>query len=239
MNTTPRRITLLCGITMLALGCVPDEGPRRTAPVELVPEGRFAVRLADPAIAALPAQARAELAASPLRMLVLPEAYASTSMVMVGEEWCAVARQGDGMTITIHATDHFRDPPEGAEVDLDGIVPTAMVRGIPAWETDNDAIHGLSWTEGDVAYALEVECAEPLADPRCTEGAFLEELASHLVQAHEGAYGPGGRTVVPGIEPSARTLPVLAPDEPLAGAGALHDTEETAAPAGTLEGGAR
>jgi hypothetical protein len=231
---TRHRTTLLFGITVLVLGCVPDERP---APVEPLPEGRYAMRLGDPAVAGLPADSRTELAASPLRMLVLPAAYAASSVVMVGEHWCAVARSGDGMTITIHATDHFRDPPEGAEVDLDGIVPTATVRGIPAWESDNDAIHGISWTEADVAYALEVECEDPLGDVRCTGAAFIEELASGLVEAHDGEYGPGGRTVVPGIAPAPDTLPVLAPDEPLVPTG--EATETVAPTGGALEGGAR
>src|SRR5688572_26636705 len=109
------RTMILFGTTLLALGCVNDERPWTPAPIEPLPEGRYAVRADDPAVAGLPAESRTELAASPLRMLVLAERYAPSSIVMVGEHWCAIARQGDGVSISIHATDHFRDPPEGAE----------------------------------------------------------------------------------------------------------------------------
>ncbi|UJR79542.1 hypothetical protein [Sandaracinus amylolyticus] len=181
----------LVGCTALALAACatshspsgPTEPPPEPAPTPTptTPERTLSD---DPAVATLPAGSREELARSPLPMLVLPAAYAARSTVMAGERWCAISYRDEEIAIALEGSNrgHAQLSPE----ELQGLpAPRASVRGQPARETINEGIRSLAWMEGDVAYSIEIECSRPSSDTRCTESAFLSELASGLVPAHE------------------------------------------------------
>ena len=134
-----------------------------------------------PAVAALPAASAAALASSPVAMLVLPEPYAAGSVVTSGPHWAALSFQGDGVTVSLHATDVSHDVLTAEELARLP-APEASVRGRPARIAVNELIRSVSWDEGPVSYSLEVECARPAEDRRCTEDRFLLELGAQLVE---------------------------------------------------------
>lgn len=172
-------------VTISAAGCEHTSERTIERPAAPLPEGRYTVRSGEPAVRGLPEASRVELAASPVPMVLLDEAYASRTNVMVGERWAALtAHTDEGYSLSIHATDNWHDGPEGMDLNPSGAVPTASVRGRPAWETVNEMIRGLSWEEFGVAYTLEIECDRPEGDTRCSESAFLQEVASHIVYGH-------------------------------------------------------
>lgn len=206
------RMRSLLGVSLVLAGCVSDppgavdEAPREELPY--APPSDLAVNdLAlsrDPAVTALGPESRASLERSTVPMLVLPAPYAGGSLVMVGPTWTALSYQGDGITITLQATGHWHDMLDQGEL-LEIPSPTSRVRQQPAWETVNELIRSLAWNErgpgGDeVAYALEIECARPEHDARCTESTFLATVAHQLVDAHV--------TGVPTIEPQQPGDPV-------------------------------
>ena len=208
------RMRSLSVVSLALAGCVSDppraveDTPREERPY--APPSDLAVNdLAlsrDPAVTALGPESRASLERSTVPMLVLPAPYADGSLVMVGPTWTALSYQGDGITITLHATGHWHDMLDEGEL-LDIPSPTARVRQQPAWETVNELIRSLAWNERgpdgeEVAYALEIECARPEEDTRCTESTFLATVAHQLVDAHV--------TGTPTIEPQQ-------PGDPLQG----------------------
>jgi hypothetical protein len=119
-------------------------------------------------------------------MVLLPERYAARSVVMVEPAWAAVSYRDDELAISIHASAESQAVLSPEEVAA--IPPAAdRVRGVEARVTLNEQIRGVSWTEGEVAYSLEVECSRPMEDVRCTETAFVLQLANELVPAPRGA----------------------------------------------------
>jgi hypothetical protein len=179
-------------IALFAIGCVNAPEPTTPAHVDETPvttplvSATFGgtLRSHDPAVANLPSDSRLALAQSPFRMLLLPAEYASGSRVMTDTHWAAVSYQGGGLSISIHATNVWHD---GASDEELAALPrtTGAVHGHPAWETENEGIQSISWNEHDVAFALEVECADPEGDPRCADAALVRDLAGRLVPAHD------------------------------------------------------
>lgn len=172
-------------VSVSAAAC--EHAPERTVerPAAPLPEGRYTVRAEDPAVRGLPEASRIELAASPVPMVLLGETYASRTNVMVGERWAALtAHTDEGYSLSVHATDNWHDAPADMDLNPAGVTPTTTVRGRPAWETVNEMIRGISWDEFGVAYTLEIECDRPEGDTRCSESAFLRDVASHIVYGH-------------------------------------------------------
>jgi hypothetical protein len=155
------------------------DAPEATAPEATSPTAPAALPAA---VAQLAPESRAALAAAPVAMLVLPAEYAAGSTVMTGEAWAALSYRDDALTISLHATSRAHPVIDDDEV-LEVPPPEHTVRGEPARVTINEAIRSVAWQEGGVAYALEVECARPMDDVRCTESEFVLALADELVPA--------------------------------------------------------
>jgi hypothetical protein len=134
----------------------------------------------EPAYASLDAESRAAVDRSPVPVLLLPERFATDAHVMAGPRWLAIAYSKDGLTLSLHATDHAA--PALSEEELQRIPPaTHEVRGVAARTTVNDGIRAVTWEHEGVAYSLEVECADVLEDPRCAAPTFALALADELV----------------------------------------------------------
>ncbi len=178
-----RRSRVLPSMLALALAaCAPASiASRAELQDDTVPRAPVRTLRAHPAVSALDATSRGVLRSAPVPMLVLPAAYAGATQIMSGDHWTALAYHDEAITITLHATATWHDA-LGAEELAALPEPEATVRGQRAWETVNEAIRSLSWTEGEVAYALEIECARA-EDARCTESEHLMRIASELVSA--------------------------------------------------------
>ena len=191
------RLRLLAGSVACCLAaCGSEPAPAaRTAPLETAPSavtpesssGATVPPIAPPdAIALLAPEARAALAASPVPMLVLPADRARATTILTGERWAALHFRDDALTISLHATD-VSHPVVGDDEVAHLPPPPDTVRGRPARVLFNEQIRSVAWEEGPVSYALEVECARPFEDTRCTEPDFVLELADALVAAPRGA----------------------------------------------------
>ncbi len=135
------------------------------------------------AVAALDAPSRAAIEGAPVeRVLLFPAAYLSDAVVTSGPHFFAVSARHEDLTLSLHATDAVH----GA-LPADVEIPAAPfeVRGAPARESMNDGIRGVTWTEAGMTYDLEVECFEALTDSRCTEDAFIRDLAEQLVEVSQ------------------------------------------------------
>jgi hypothetical protein len=135
------------------------------------------------ATGALDPASRAAIANAPVdRVLLFPAAFLSDAVVTSGPHFFAVSARHEDLTLSLHATDVVH----GALPD-DVVIPEApfAVRGAPARESMNDGIRGVTWTESGMTYDLEVECFEALTDARCTEDAFIRDLAEQLVEVSQ------------------------------------------------------
>lgn len=175
----PRR-ALLFASALLALACGHEPPTGRSEPLQ---RGE-AIAPTD----GLPPASRAALEAAPVPMLLLPAEHAAGSLVTSGEHWAALSYRDDALTISIHATD-VSHPVVADDELLQLPPPESSVRGEPARVTMNEQIQSVTWSEGGpsgsaVSYVLEVECARPFDDTRCTESDFVLELAERLVPAN-------------------------------------------------------
>lgn len=177
------RITSLTLFTAALVACQsqPQEPQTSTssAPVTHAGDPRI-----DPATrAALSPEALAIVDRAPVPVLA-PRAIASHAIVTSDGPWAAWSATHDGLTVSLHATN------EAAPADdLAPANPDRVVRGAPAWITQNEAIWSAAWHEHGVAYSLELECAEP-SEPRCQDERVLLAIADDLVVV-------GGRGVRP------------------------------------------
>jgi len=128
-----------------------------------------------PALEAMGASSQEAALTSNVRPLLLPMPYAAATEALTGPRWFALSYRDPTHTISLHATDvvHHR---------LDEQVPPGrfVVRGVPARSTVNEGIRAVTWTHENVAYALEVECARPFSDERCTNADYALDLAEQL-----------------------------------------------------------
>jgi hypothetical protein len=125
--------------------------------------------------AALADDARAAVDRAPVPVLVVARpSLLAAAKVIAQPNFYALSAQSEGVTISLQATriahkyDHI-PPAKGP----------ALVRGKPAFVTQNEAIWSATWTEFGASYVLEVEC-NTLPDPRCTDDRFVLELAENL-----------------------------------------------------------
>lgn len=145
------------------------------------PAGPEAMVSGDPAadpLTGLDPRSRAALQQSQVTPLLLPEGHNASSTVTSGRGFFAVSGRDGEISLYLHATDvvhHAGDGMEFREREHE-------VRGQPALMLVNEGIRSLTWEEGRTSYVLEVECHRPFEDGRCTEGAFLLELAQQLVE---------------------------------------------------------
>lgn len=183
----PTRNTLVAALALALGACAAEPASSSSSLDEAVAPAQRSLPLAShPAVAALNVQSRTALERSPVPMLVLPASYANGTLVMTGERWTALSYRDDQLTISLHVTNYWHEQLEDGE-QLYQPTPQTTVRGQPAYQTVNEAIRSLAWNEGESAYALEVECAAPETDTRCTESEFIATLAESLIAAHRDA----------------------------------------------------
>ncbi len=127
------------------------------------------------AFARLDESSRDAVRTSPVPVLVLREpALLAVTRVMTGPAWYAIAAREGGLTISLGGTRLAHPHP--------GVAPArgrSIVRGEPAFVTQNEAIWSASWLENGVAYVLEVECDTP-SEPRCADERTLLGLTAAL-----------------------------------------------------------
>lgn len=172
-----RSAVLLCLAAGALAGCEADPGA--TGAPLTAPQAPSAAA-PELALGALDSASRAAVAGAPVdRVLLLPAPYLSDAVVTSGPHFFAISARHEDLTLSLHATDVVHGAlPAGV------VIPEAEleVRGAPARESMNDGIRGVTWTEAGMTYDFEVECFEALTDPRCTEDAFLRDLAEQLVE---------------------------------------------------------
>ncbi|UJR81330.1 hypothetical protein [Sandaracinus amylolyticus] len=125
---------------------------------------------------------QAALEQAPFAMLLLPAEYTRGTIITSGERWAALSYRDDALTISLHAT-NLAHPVVSDDEVVTAPPPDESVRGEPARVTLNEQIRSVAWTDGEIAFALEVECASPEDDTRCTERDFVLSLADRLVPA--------------------------------------------------------
>ena len=174
---------LVVGLGLASVGCGGEEVGAGSAGL-LDPTGPTVAPGSDPgaaaALAAMDESSRAAIAHAPTpSMLMFPVDLLSDVVVTSGPHFYAVSARHEDLTLSIHATDLVH---RGLPDDV--MVPPAelTVRGIPARAHLSEAIRGVTWTEAGMTYDLEVECFEALTDARCTEDAFVRDLADRLVE---------------------------------------------------------
>lgn len=123
-------------------------------------------------------ESRAALDRAPLALLFPNDLdLAASALVTSGSTWVAASVPRGDHTLSVHATNAAMAPPT-----QDPPRHTTRLRGLPATVTANEGIRVATWEEGGVAYQVEVECARPSEDRRCTEEAFIRQLAEGLVR---------------------------------------------------------
>lgn len=118
----------------------------------------------------------AKLVGSPVPALVpdRPELWQSATITK-GEHWYAASLDGDAHSVYVSGT------------RLETVVPgLALPDERPGLKDDfritrNELIVSLTFNAFGAAYVLEVECARPSIDPRCTKDEYAVELANALV----------------------------------------------------------
>lgn len=164
----------------LTAGCETESAGGSRAPLTSPGAPTTSTPLAQLAVGALDQPSQAAIANAPVeRVLLFPAAFLSDAVVTSGPHFFAVSARHEDLTLSLHATDVVH----GA-LPADVHIPDApfQVRGADARESMNDGIRGMTWTEAGMTYDLEVECFEALTDTRCTEDAFLRDLAEQLVE---------------------------------------------------------
>lgn len=159
------RACLLVALGLLGCQSGPAADPAREAVSELG------------ALDPLDATSRDAVLSAPVPVLLLPDEWAPASRVMAGRGYYAVSAREGELSVSLHATDIAHAPADGMQVPA----REHTVRGQPALVMVNDAIRSVTWEEGRTSYVLEVECYRALEDPRCTEDAYVLELAESLV----------------------------------------------------------
>lgn len=130
------------------------------------------------ALAGLDDRSRAAVAESPVKVLLFGGERNERSTVMAARGYYAIhAREGE-VTLSLHATDIVHHAGDGVEAPE----PDDEVRGHPALILVNEGIRSVTWQEDGTSYVVEVECYRPFEDERCTESAFVLEVAQQLVE---------------------------------------------------------
>lgn len=172
-----RLASAVLGLALVA--CAPAEPDTRPAAPSAAPVATvtWPANVQKDVLAQLSVAAQQVVTRSPVPALVVDDAdMLRRATVMAQPKWYAVSTQGAGVTVSIHATSHAH---HYAHIDEKPHAYRWVVRGQPALVTQNEAIWSAAWTEGGVAYSLEVECSS-LPDPRCESESYVMQLADKL-----------------------------------------------------------
>lgn len=148
------------------------EGPTRAIETPTWPK----TKPSQEAIGGLSEASKQAIQRSPTPVLI-PSGQTSVGpvTVMAEEHWFAASSRGDGLTVSISATDvvhHQRgvEPATGKDT----------LRQSLGFVTQNEGIWSATWRENGASYAATVEC-ESKDDGRCASSAFIQALVSDLV----------------------------------------------------------
>ena len=102
----------------------------------------------------------------------------ATALITHHHDWYAAAMELKGVDIYIRGTRNAyhvasMDIPEAAAAAADNYILTRTHQ-----------IVTVSWRSFNVSYSLDVECAQPMKDTRCTEDQFALDLAERLAVAN-------------------------------------------------------
>jgi hypothetical protein len=143
--------------------------------VRPVERDAYEASLAAEAGSRLPPDARSTLAVVDVPVLVPDEAsLLDTAVATSGATWYALSMQGEGFGLYLHATRTGQQLPVPPEEP-----PALPTREAPR-VTFNEGSPSLSFRQWGVSYSLFVECEDPEWDLRCTQDAFVRDLASRL-----------------------------------------------------------
>jgi hypothetical protein len=169
MMVTMRAAPWLLPLTLLPLSLLACQG----APAPVQPALVDRSLLDD-----LAPSSRAAAMASPVPVLLFAGEWSARSIVTSGAGFYAISAREGELTLSLHATNVVHHPGDGSHARREH-----EVRGQPALVLVNEGIRSVTWSEGAVSYAVEVECARPFEDPRCTEDLFVLGIANALVEA--------------------------------------------------------
>ncbi len=99
------------------------------------------------------------------------------ALLSSGPVWAAASIPLEGHTLALHASVAHMDPPENTV-----LAHRDRVRGLGATFTENEGIRVVTWSEQGVSYSVDVECADPAHDPRCTGTEYARSIAESLVE---------------------------------------------------------
>jgi hypothetical protein len=154
-----------CALALATIACAPPSSNGSAEPIlEATGPARTAVR--------------EQAIASPIRVLTLPAPWDTRNTLIVEPAYYAVSAYSPEVSIGLQGTNVLHHPGDGRPAPQ----REQQVRGFPALVTQDEGIRSITWAENGVFYALDVECAHPFSDPRCTEDAFIVELANALVE---------------------------------------------------------
>lgn len=103
-------------------------------------------------------------------------AYVEAAILTAGETWAGASMSMEGYTVVIQGTRQSFEVPGLTDQQKEPV----MINPHGHELTRTKGIVGLSFKAFGVAYMLDVECARPMEDVRCTEDAFILELAESL-----------------------------------------------------------
>jgi hypothetical protein len=154
------------------------------------------------AAARLSVRAAGVVKRSPVPALVPKDAALTPLLVATsGEHFFAFSVRHDGVTLSLHATARVAHtlPIESPNAGQPGSVPhldafpgSRAVRGVRGLVSQNEKIWTVTWIEGGVAYALDLEC-DDTRDRRCSDEAHLLDRVGGLAYVGgAGALREGG-----------------------------------------------
>lgn len=116
--------------------------------------------------------------------LLLPKdaAYVEAAILTAGETWAAASMSIEGHTVVIQGTRQSFEVPGLTDQQKEPV----MINPHGHELTRTKGIVGLSFKAFGVAYMLDIECSRPMEDTRCTEDAFILELAESLAVVEGG-----------------------------------------------------
>lgn len=183
MNRKTAATTLTLGVAAwLLVACGTDGAPPVTSAAGSLSRSQAA-------FAEMSAASRDVVSHARVPFLLLPRPWSSVAIATSGPRWSALSARDAAITISLHGTDathHTLDPHETRRATArpqQGAAPRPTVRGVPALVTENEGIRSVAWTEGGVYWALEVECVNHERDTRCTDDAFILDVATRLEPA--------------------------------------------------------
>jgi hypothetical protein len=176
------RLAVLSALVLAAAACnsppAPSDSPAPTVVTTKTATPKIVWPTARPdeqALAAL-GDDKANVARSPVPVLAPKQTKLENAKVMVDAEYYAINGKVDGATITIQGTRLAHRYKEIGSIPGD-----RAMRGSKGFVTVNEGIRSASFLENGAAYSVDVECADPSHDARCTGDAFVLGLVESLV----------------------------------------------------------